>query len=111
MHDIAVDIGQAEVAAIVAEGELLVIQAQKVEYGGVEIVMRDGILDSVHPELVGRAVRDPRLDTAARHPHGEAVVVMAAPDGFFRKRLISLLKRRATELSGPNDERVVEQTA
>ncbi len=47
MHDIAVDIGQAEVAAIVAEGELLVIQAQQVEYGGVEIVMRDGILETV----------------------------------------------------------------
>ena len=33
---------------------------------------------------------------------------MAAPEGFLLTRL---LKRRATELSGPDDERVVEQTA
>ena len=69
MHDVTVDIGQAEVAAVVAEGELFVIKAQQVEYGGVEIVMRDAVLDGVHAELIGRAVRDPRLDAAARHPH------------------------------------------
>ena len=111
MHDIAVDVGQAEVAAVVAEGELFVIQAQQVEDGGVEIVMRDAVLDGVHAELVGGAVGDPRLDATARHPHGEAVMVMAAAEGCFCKRLIRLLKRRATELSGPDDESLVQQAA
>ena len=78
MHDIAVDVGQAEVAAIVAEGEPLVIQAQQVEHGGMEVVMRDAALNGVHAELVGGAVGNPRLDAAARHPHGETEVVMAA---------------------------------
>ena len=52
--------------------------------------------EEVHAEFVGGAVRDPRLDAAARHPHGEAVVVMAAADGFLYKLLIPLLKRRAS---------------
>ena len=78
VHDMAVDVGQAEVAAIVAEGEPLVIQAQQVEDGGVEVVMRDAARNGVHAELVGSAVGNSRLDAAARHPHGEAEVVMAA---------------------------------
>ena len=78
VHDVAVDVGEAKVAAIVAEGEPFVIQAQQVEDGGVEVVMRDAVLDGVHAELVGSAVGNPRFDTAARHPHGEAEVVMAA---------------------------------
>ena len=61
VHDIAGDIGQAEVAAVVAEGEPFVIQAQQVKDRGVKIVMRDAVLDGVHAELVGGAVRDPRL--------------------------------------------------
>ena len=56
VHDIAVDVGEAEVSAVVAEGEPLVIQAQQVEDGGVEVVMRDSVLDGVHAELVGGAV-------------------------------------------------------
>ena len=111
MHDVAVDVGQAEVAAVVAEGEPFVIQAQQVKDRGVKIVMRDAVLDGVHAELVGGAVRDPRLDAATRHPHGETVVVMAAAEGCFGQRHIRLLHRRATELGGPNDERLVEQTA
>ena len=43
-----------------------------------EVVMRDAVLNGVHAETVGGAVGNPRLDAAARHPHGEAEVVMAA---------------------------------
>ena len=111
VHDVAVDVGQAEVATVVAEGELFVIQSQQVKDRGVKIVMRDAVLDGVHAELVGGAVRDPRLDAAACHPHGEAVVVMAATEGCFGQRHIRLLHRRATELSGPDDERLVQQAA
>ena len=108
MHDVAVDVGQAEVAAVVAEGEPFVIQAQQVQDGGVEIVMRDPVLDGVHAEFVGGAVGDPCLDAAARHPHGEAVVVMAAAEGFLRTRL---LHRGAAELGGPDDESLVQHAA
>ena len=61
VHDIAVDVGQAEVAAIVAEGESLVIQAQQVEDGGMEVMMRDAVLYGVHAEFVGGTVSNPGL--------------------------------------------------
>ena len=83
MDDVAVDVGQAEVAAVVAVGEPFVIETQEVEDGGVEIVMRDAVLDGVHAEFVGGAVGDPPLDAAARHPHGEAVMVVAAAESCF----------------------------
>ena len=38
-------------------------------------------------------------------------MVMAAAEGCFGQRHIRLLHRRATELSGPEDEGLVEQTA
>lgn len=38
MDDVTVDIGEAHVAAAVAEGELGVVEAEKVEHGGVEVV-------------------------------------------------------------------------
>ena len=108
VYDIAVDVGQAEVAAIVAEREPLVIQAQQVEDGGMEVVMRDAVLNGVHAELVGCAVGNAWLDVAARHPHGEAEVVMAAAEGFLFTRL---LHWRAAELCSPDDERLVQQTS
>ena len=111
VDDVAVDVGQAEVAAVVAVGEPFVIQAQEVEDGGVEIVMRDAVLDGVHAEFVGGAVGDATLDAAARHPHGEAVMVVAAAEGCFGQRPVRLLKRRAAELGGPDDESLVQQAA
>ena len=38
-------------------------------------------------------------------------MVMAAAEGCFCQRPIRLLKRRATELGGPDDESFLQQTA
>ena len=49
-------VGQAEVAALEAEGEPLVVDAQQVEHRGVQVVDVDHVLDGVVAELVGLAV-------------------------------------------------------
>src|SRR5436309_3352258 len=52
-HHPAVDVGQAEVSTGVAVGELLVVEAQEVEDGGVEVVDVDALFGRVHAQLVG----------------------------------------------------------
>ena len=56
LHHFPVDIRQAEVAAGVAVGQFLVVEAQQPQDGGVQVVHVDLVLDRVVAELVGRAV-------------------------------------------------------
>src|SRR5439155_3094298 len=73
-----VDIGQSEVPAAVAEGELLVVHAHEVQEGGVQVVDVHLILDGIEAELVGGAVGESALDAAAGEPDGEAGAVVIA---------------------------------
>ena len=61
VDDAAVDVGQAEVAAGVAVGELRVVEAEQVQDGGVQVVDVDRVLDGLEAEFVGRAVGWPPL--------------------------------------------------
>src|ERR1700752_795368 len=65
------------------------------------------ILRSLESYVIGGSVNGSALDTAACHPHAEAVrpVITA---GCFRG---AFRHRQATELSAPDDESRVEQTA
>ena len=65
-HDVvdhgAVDVGEAVVAAGVAVRQLLMVEAEEVEDGGVEVVDVDGFFDGFEAELVGGAVDVAPLD-------------------------------------------------
>ena len=50
-------VGQAEVAALEAEGELRVVEAEQVQDRGVQVVNVDAVLDGVEAEVVGLAER------------------------------------------------------
>src|SRR5438309_2832805 len=76
VHHATVNVGQPEVAAAVAVGEFLVVNAQQVKNGGVEVMDVHGLIDGVHAEIVGGAVHHAALDAAAGQEHGEAGVVM-----------------------------------
>ena len=76
--DRAADVGEAEVAALEAVGELRVVEAQQVQQRGVQIVDVDAVFDDVEAEVVGSAEREARLDAAAGHPIGEGVGMMVA---------------------------------
>ena len=54
-HDLAADVGQAEVAAGVAEGQPLVVEAQQVQDRRLQVVDVDGVLDDVEAQVVGAA--------------------------------------------------------
>ena len=71
-----VHVGQAEVPAGVAVGELLVIEAHELEDGRLQVVNMDLVLDGLEAKLVGGADRLAALDAAAGQPDAEAVVVV-----------------------------------
>ena len=56
LHHAAAHVGQAVVAAGVAVGQPLVVEAQQVQDRRVQVVDVDLVLDRVPAELVGRAV-------------------------------------------------------
>ena len=88
-----------------AEG--VVLDAELVQHRGVQVVHGADVLDGGVAEFVGRAVDDAALDAGAGEPHGHGLVVMIAADGT----LVALRHRRAAELAGPDDQRVVEHAA
>ena len=47
VHDVAVDVGQAEVAAHEAVGQLLVIEAELVQPSRLQVMHVDGVLGDV----------------------------------------------------------------
>src|SRR5262245_22356989 len=91
-HHMPMHIGQAEISSCAAEGEFLVIETEEPENGGVEVVDVDFVFDSLKSKFIGRAMNVTTLNSAARHPHGEAMmIVVAAVDfagiGTWRRQL------------------------
>jgi hypothetical protein len=99
-----VDVGETMVAAAVVVGEALMIEAQAVEKGGVEVVDVDGVFDRLGAMVVGASMRMPSAETASGHPDREplmivvAAVVLAAVGG-------------AAELASPEHHGVVQEAA
>ena len=54
--DVAVDVCQAALDAVVVEGQLFVIDAHQVQYGGVEVVPVHRVLDCLPADLSGLLV-------------------------------------------------------
>ena len=104
MNDVAVDISEAAVDAVLTDGEAFVIDAHEVEDGGVEVVEVDGFVFGVVAVVVGRAVNGAWFDTAASHEHGEAVWIVVAA-------VFTLGGWSASEFAAPKNEGFVEKAA
>ena len=103
------DAGEALVEATEGEGEAVVIEAELVEDGGVEIPDVVGVPGDVPGEVIGFTEYRARFDTRAGEPDGEAAaVVIPAGDGGVGA---ALGVDGAAELAAPDDEGVFEQAA
>src|SRR5688572_25322568 len=98
------NIGQAEVAAAVVEGEAGVVQAQQMQNGGVPVVNVHGVDDGFVAVVVGGAVTHAALDSAAGHPDGVALVVVVAAGA-------ALGVGSAAKFAGPDYQGVGQQAA
>src|SRR5207237_1681821 len=73
-QDLAVDVGEAAVDAVVADGELGVVNSEQVQDRGVEVVAVDGGLGFPRP-LVALAVGDAGFEARAGEPGDEGAAV------------------------------------
>src|SRR5262245_23946397 len=72
------DGGQAEAPAVVSVSKPLVVEAEEVEDGGMEVVDMHAVDGGGVADLVRLAVTRASLDSAAGHPEGEPVGVVIA---------------------------------
>src|ERR1017187_8501130 len=98
------DVGQTEVAALRAEGQLGVFQPEEVQDRGLDVVDVNAVGDGGKPELIRLAQGQAGLDPSPGHPHRHGVDVMVAPDGFA-----DLAHGRAPEFTPPDHQRALEQ--
>lgn len=63
--DVAVDVGESEIASLEAVGEPRVFEPQEMEDGGVEIMDVDFVLRRIEPECIRLAERRARFRAAA----------------------------------------------
>ena len=78
LDELAVDVGEAEIAALVFVGEPRVVDAEEMQDRGVEVVDVDAVGRDVVAEVVGGSNGGARLDASSRRPKGEAAGVMIA---------------------------------
>ena len=99
-----VAVGEAKIAAAMAEGQLFVVHAELVQDRSPEVVHRTLVLDNVVTVLVGGAGNSAAPDAAAREPDGE-------PEGVVVAAVGALGEGGPAEFAGPNDECFVEEAA
>src|SRR5260370_37507737 len=77
--DVAVDVGQATVDAVVAERQLLMVDAQQMQNGRVQVVAVRLTGAGLVGQLVAGPISDAGLDGRPRPPsHGRAAIAVAA---------------------------------
>ena len=98
------DADQLLVQAAVEVGEPVGVETELMQDRSMEVLDVKAVFDGVAAQLVGPADAGSPLDSAAGHPHREAVRVVVAP-GPLRV----LGGRLAAELAAPDDQGLVEQ--
>ena len=106
----AVDVGETIVAALEAMGEFLVVEAQEVHPGGLEVVDVHGVLCDGESKLVGLAVAETAFHASASHDHGEGIWVVI-PSEDLALSSTSLAEGGAAELAADDNQGVIKHTA
>src|ERR1043165_518559 len=99
LNHLSMHVRQPPLDAVVVKAKALVIEAQEVEYRGVEIVNRGLVVQRLVAELVRGAVAESTFHPGAGQPHGETLWVMVAATGVLLKR------RHPAEFSDKRDQR------
>ena len=79
MYDATMNIREAEIPAAVAIGQFLVVQAEQMENGGLQVMHVDGVFHHVHAVVIGMPITESCLYASSGQPVGKAIGVMIAP--------------------------------
>src|SRR5260221_20361 len=104
LRDYAGHIGQPEIPTAVAKSQSFVVEPEQVEHRRVKVVNVHAVLNRVIADLIGCAVNESAFHSTAGHPDRVPVRIVIPP-------ISALRYRRATKLTRPDDERVLEQSA
>ena len=94
---------------MILDREPVVVDAEVVEDGGVEVADVNGVLDNVVTEIICGAVYEARLHAPAGHPDAEATGMVIAAVVLFRKFALAI--NRTAELTSPDHKRVLQPAA
>ena len=100
-----VHIGQTPFKAVVIKAQSLMVEPHEMQDGSVEIIYARAIIHGLEAKLITGTVAHTRLHARAGHKAGECARVVVATS------TVALQERHAAEFRGPNDERVIKQTA
>ena len=62
--------------AVVVEREPLVVDAQQVKCGGMEVIGISGLVSRFPPQFVSGSIADSALDASSGHPSGEGAGIV-----------------------------------
>ena len=102
------DPGDLFVQSAVGIDEAVVVDAQLMKNGGIEVADMDRVLGHAPAVVIGFPVGDASLDPAAGHPDGEGPSVVIPSRAAAVE--LALLIDRASEFTPPDDEGLVEQS-
>src|SRR4051812_24020661 len=100
------DSSQPGIQSLEFMGERLMVYAEEVKHGRVKIVNGNGIFNSSVAEVVCCSISNASFDSPTGQPNREAQIMMVPAWRTF----IGLGHGRATEFTGPNNERLIEQS-
>src|SRR5437868_1158711 len=100
LHNLAVHVGQAEMAALELVGQLEMVDAQAAKNRGLKVMHMDGIGDHVVAVIVRLAIGETLLHAAAGHPHREASRMVVAAVICLRQPALAV--NGAAEFSAPD---------
>lgn len=103
-HHSPFHIRQPKIATAIAECQSLVVQSQQVQNRGMQIMDMHLIAGGVETEVIGGAVTEPCFHSAAGHPIRERMRIVVAS-------IVSLGRRRSSELGAPNEQRIFQQAS
>ncbi len=103
------DVSETEAAALIFPGQFLVVDAQQVQQGGLEVVYMHGVFHDVVAEGVGGSVDGTRPRSPTRHPHGKTPRVMVP--AVISSGEFSLAVVGAAKFPAPNHQGVFEKAS
>ena len=109
LYDLAMHIRQPEITTSMMKRQLLVIKAETMEDGRLQVVNVHWVFYDVKPKVIGLSIRNSRANAAASHPHSKCSRMVIATGRPGQGRII-FNHRCPPELSTPNHHCFVEQS-
>ena len=101
------DVSQAELATLESVGQAFVVDAKKMENGGLEVMDMDRVFHGVETKLIGSAITGTRFGPPSSQPGGKGVGVMI-PAPSWTVFDVSLNERSPAKFTAPDNQCVVE---